>query len=101
MLYFFEVIWVKTYRQSWGTYSIIDNTWSNAWFSKIWSSDSDLELEWLSIFVRRYYKITKFFCWACLRYYNSILLFLILDYRSEIIAIGLNFFFLLKILINS
>jgi len=92
MIYFFEVIWVKTCKQSWGTYSIIDNTWSNAWFSTIWSCNSNLELDWLSIFVRRYCKITKSFYWACLRYYNSILRVLILDCRSEIIAIGLYFF---------
>jgi hypothetical protein len=52
MIYFFEVIWVKTCRQSWGTYSIIDNTWSNAWFYRTWFSYSELELDWLSISVK-------------------------------------------------
>ena len=52
MIYFFEVIWVKTCRQSWGTYLIIDNTWSNAWFYRTRFSYSELELDWLSIFVK-------------------------------------------------
>ena len=41
------------------------------------------------------------FCWACLRVCNSDLRVLIYDYNSRIVAIGLHFFFLLRIFVRS
>ena len=41
------------------------------------------------------------FCWACLRVCNSNLKILISDYNYGIVAMGLDFFFLLRIFVRS
>jgi hypothetical protein len=41
------------------------------------------------------------FCWACLKVYNSNLRILISDCNYRIVAMGLDFFFLLRIFVRS
>jgi len=64
---------------------------------RVWSSISDSESYWFSNFKRRCCKITVF-CWACLSFCSLVLRVSILDCRSGIVTIGLDFFFLLRIL---
>lgn len=98
--YCFEDIWVRTCKKSSKICSMIVSARCNTWDSRVWSSVSDLVVDWFLILDRRYFRIAESFCWACLRVCNSDLRVLISDCNSRIVVVILDFF-LLRILVRS
>jgi hypothetical protein len=98
--YFFEDIWVKTFKKSSGMCLMFVSAWCSAWDSMVWSSDSDSVSDWLSILDRRCCRMAEAFCWACFRVCNSDLRVFISYCNSGMVAEVLDLF-RLRIFIRS